>query len=93
MTRRDRVHDHPSAPAADRSAGTRQDLLEVIDDRVGSGSVAITSQLPISEWHVYLGEPTIADAILDRLVHGAHRIQPQGESMRKLKSRGTTRQA
>ncbi|HEY8585866.1 MAG TPA: IS21-like element helper ATPase IstB [Rhodanobacter sp.] len=69
----------------------RQDLLEVIDDRVGSGSVAITSQLPISEWHAYVGEPTIADAILDRLVHSAHRIQLQGDSMRKLKSKGASR--
>jgi DNA replication protein DnaC len=69
----------------------RQDLLEVIDDRVGSGAVAITSQLPITEWHAYLGEPTIADAILDSLVHSAHRIQLQGESMRKLKSRTANR--
>ena len=65
----------------------RQDLLEVIDDRVNNGSVAITSQLPVSEWHAYLGEPTIADAILDRIVHSAHRIQLQGESMRKLKAK------
>ena len=71
----------------------RQDLLEVIDDRVGSGSVAITSQLPITEWHAYLGEPTIADAILDRLVHSAHRIQLQGESMRKLKSKTANRRS
>ena len=68
----------------------RQDLLEVIDDRMNSGSVAITSQLPISEWHAYLGEPTIADAILDRIVHSAHRIQLQGESMRKLKATPNT---
>lgn len=65
----------------------RQDLLEVIDDRVNSGSIAITSQLPIAEWHGYLGEPTIADAILDRIIHSAHRIQLQGESMRKLRSK------
>lgn len=64
--------------------GGRQDLLEVIDDRVNTSSIAITSQLPISECHAYLGEPTIADAILDRIVHTAHRIQLQGESMRKL---------
>lgn len=63
----------------------RQDLLEVIDDRVNTSSIAITSQLPIGEWHAYLGEPTIADAILDRIVHTAHRIQLQGDSMRKLK--------
>lgn len=63
----------------------RQDLLEMIDDRVNAGSVAITAQLPISEWHAYLGEPTIADTILDRIVHTAHRTPLQGESMRKLK--------
>ena len=59
----------------------RQDLLEVIDDRMNSGSVAITSQLPISEWYVYLSECTIADAILDYIVHSAHHTQPQDESM------------
>jgi DNA replication protein DnaC len=64
----------------------RQDLLEIVDDRVGVLSTAITSQLPISDWHTYLGEPTIADAILDRLVHSAHRIALKGESMRKLKA-------
>lgn len=64
----------------------RQDLLEVVDDRVGSGSLVITSQLPITEWHDYLGDPTIADAIMDRVVHSAHRINLQGESMRKLRA-------
>ncbi len=62
----------------------REDLLEIIDDRVGTLSTVITSQLPVSDWHTYLGEPTIADAILDRLVHAAHRIALKGESMRKL---------
>ncbi|GAB2498465.1 hypothetical protein GCM10027266_15680 [Arenimonas alkanexedens] len=46
----------------------------------------ITSQLPVSDWHAYLGEPTLADAILDRLVHAAHRIELKGESMRRLTS-------
>lgn len=64
----------------------RQDLLEIVDDRVGVLSTVITSQLPVSDWHTYLGEPTIADAILDRLVHSAHRIGLKGESMRKLKA-------
>jgi DNA replication protein DnaC len=64
----------------------RKDLLEIIDDRINAGSVIITAQLPIDTWHAYLGEPTIADAILDRIVHSAHRIELQGESMRKLKS-------
>ena len=61
--------------------------MEVVDDRAGSGSTVITSQLPIAEWHAYLGDPTIADAILDWIVHSAHRINLQGESMRKLSSR------
>lgn len=65
------------------TARGRQDLLEVIDDRVGTLSVAITAQMPVAEWHVYIGEPTIADAILDRIVHNAHRVELKGDSMRK----------
>ena len=61
----------------------RQELLEIVDDRTGSGSILITSQLPVDQWHEYLGEATIADAILDRLVCRAHRIELRGESMRK----------
>lgn len=69
----------------------RQDLLEVIDDRVGSLSLLVTSQMPVAEWHAFIGEPTIADAIMDRIVHNAHRIQLQGESMRKrLAKMGTS---
>ncbi len=63
----------------------RLDLLEIIEDRTGSGSVIITSQLPIDKWHDFIGEPTIADAILDRIVHRSHKITLKGESMRKLK--------
>jgi DNA replication protein DnaC len=61
----------------------RRDLLEVIEDRHGNTSTLITSQLPIENWHDHIGDPTIADAILDRLVHNAHRIQLKGGSMRK----------
>lgn len=61
----------------------RQDLLEIIDDRHKRKSTVITSQLPIEQWHEAMGEGTIADAILDRLVHHAHRIVLEGESMRK----------
>jgi DNA replication protein DnaC len=64
----------------------RRDLLEVIEDRNGSGSTLITSQPPIENWHDHIGDPTIADAILDRLIHNAHRIQLKGGSMRKNKS-------
>lgn len=65
----------------------RNDLLEVIEQRSGHRSTLITSQLPVDRWHDYLsgGNPTMADAILDRLVSGAHRIELKGESMRKLR--------
>lgn len=62
----------------------RNDLLEVIDDRVGSRSTLITSQLPVEHWHAYLNDPTLADAILDRVIHAAHKITLVGESQRKL---------
>ena len=61
-------------------------LLEIIEDRQGKGSVIITSQLPVSGWYDIIGEKTIADAIMDRLIHQAHRIELSGESMRKKKS-------
>jgi DNA replication protein DnaC len=61
-----------------------RDLLEIVDDRHGRGSTIITSQLPIDHWHEVIGNPTIADAILDRLVHNAHRLTLKGESMRKI---------
>lgn len=64
-------------------AAERSDLLEILDDRVGVKSTIVTSQLPLDQWHTYLGDPTLADAILDRLVHAAHRIILKGESMRK----------
>ncbi len=60
------------------------DLLEVIEDRDQLRSTIVTSQLPVSEWHSSLGEPTIADAILDRLIHNAHRIELRGDSLRRL---------
>ena len=60
----------------------RADLLEEMDDRVGSASSIITSQLPVKHWHEYLNDPTLADAILDRIVHNSHRIALQGPSMR-----------
>lgn len=61
----------------------RNDLLELLDDRVGARATLITSQLPVSAWHDWLNDPTLADAILDRIVHAAHRIALKGESMRK----------
>ena len=67
-----------------RHPGSRGSL-EILDDRVNTGSTLIASQLPVDTWHAYLGEPTLADAILDRLVHHSHRIELKipGESMRK----------
>lgn len=67
------------------STRNRQDLLEIVDDHTGTASIAITSQLPIAQWHGYLGELTIADAVMDRLVHGAHFVEIAGESMRKVR--------
>ena len=64
----------------------RQDLLEVIEDRHGSASTIVASQLPVEHWHEVIGDPTIADALLDRLVHNAHKITLKGESMRKKKA-------
>ena len=61
-------------------------LLDILEDRHGRQSTIVTSQLPVKEWHDIIGDHTIADAILDRLVHSAHRIDIQGESMRKKKS-------
>jgi DNA replication protein DnaC len=60
----------------------RSDLLELLDDRVGTHSTIITSQLPIKAWHTYLNDPTLADAILDRIVHSSHRIDLKGKSLR-----------
>jgi len=61
----------------------RRDLLEVIEDRHGVSSTLITSQLPVENWYDHIGDPTIADAILDRIIHSAHHIQLKGGSMRK----------
>lgn len=73
------LDDFAIAPIA---AGERNDLLELLDDRVGAHSTLITSQLPVTAWHAWLAEPTLADAILDRIVHGAHRVALKGESLR-----------
>ena len=60
-----------------------RDLLEIVDDRHGRGSTIVTSQLPVEHWHEAIANPTIADAILDRLVHNAHRLNLKGDSLRK----------
>jgi DNA replication protein DnaC len=68
---------------------SRASLLEVIEDRHGKRSTIFTSQLPVSSWHELIGEKTVADAILDRIVHGALRLELKGESLRKNKSKNT----
>ena len=65
------------------------DLLEILEDRHNLKSTLITSQLPVDHWHEIIGDPTLADAIMDRLVHNAYRINLKGESMRKKKSKLT----
>lgn len=74
------IDDFAIAPV---SAPERNDLLELLDDRVGTRATLITSQLPVASWHDWLNDPTLADAILDRIVHTAHKIALKGESMRK----------
>ena len=66
------------------TAPQRRELLDILEDRHRHRSTVVTSQLPVEHWHKMIGEPTHADAILDRLVHNAYRINLKGESMRKL---------
>lgn len=77
------LDDFGLAPLSDE---TVRDLLEILDDRYDRRSTLITSQLPIDQWHAYLGDRTVADAILDRLVHNSYRLVLKGESMRRHKS-------
>ena len=65
------------------NAEQRRDLLELLDDRHGNRSTIVTSQLPVEHWHEVIGDHTLADAILDPIVHSAYRINLKGESMRK----------
>jgi len=74
------VDDWAMAPLSDLE---RRDFLEICEDRYQIRSLVLTSQLPVAQWHAQIGDPTLADSILDRLVHNAHRIEMQGESMRK----------
>jgi DNA replication protein DnaC len=75
------IDDFAISPIGPRE---RNDLLELLDDRVGSRASILASQLPIEHWHEYLNDPTLADAIMDRLIHCSHKIHLQGkESMRK----------
>ena len=68
------------------TAEQRRDLLEIVDDRYDKGSLLITSQIPIPRWHEVIGDMTLGDAILDRVVHRAHRLELKGASMRKRRT-------
>jgi DNA replication protein DnaC len=76
------LDDFGLAPLSDQH---KRDLLEILDDRYDKKSTLITSQLPIEHWHTYIDEPTLADAILDRLVHNSYKLALKGDSMRKQK--------
>jgi DNA replication protein DnaC len=67
----------------------RRDVLEILEDRHGARSTVVTSQLPVENWHDYIAHPTIADAVLDRLVHNAHKLKMKGPSRRKEKAQAT----
>jgi IstB-like ATP binding protein len=77
------IDDFGIAPLAEE---TVRDLLEILDDRYDRRSTLITSQLPVDQWHIYLGDRTVADAILDRLVHNSYRLVLKGDSMRKQRA-------
>ena len=80
------IDDWGLAPPADRE---RLDLLEVLEDRHEVSSTIISSQLPIEQWHEIIANPTVADAVCDRLLHNSHKLILKGESMRKLQSKLT----
>lgn len=73
-------------------AQSRAALMEIIEDRHGKGSTIITSQLPVNKWYEVIGEQTIADAIMDRMIHDAHRLELKGESLRKKLKKKSTEQ-
>lgn len=78
------IDDFAMAPLKD---GERRDFLELCDERYQRRSMILTSQVPIAHWHEQIGDPTLADSILDRLIHNAYRLELSGESMRKKRSR------
>jgi len=77
------IDDFGLPPLAEQ---TKRDLLEILDDRYDRRSTILTSQLPVDQWHTFLADPTLADAILDRLVHNSYRLTLKGDSMRKHKT-------
>ena len=81
------VDDFAMAPLNEQE---RRDFLEICDDRYNRRSMILTSQLPVEKWHAQIGDPTLADSILDRVVHNASRLELSGESIRKKKGRGSS---
>jgi DNA replication protein DnaC len=77
------IDDFGITPLTDQA---KRDLLEILDDRYDRSATIITSQLEVKQWHVYIDDPTLADAILDQLVHNADHLDLSGDSVRKLKS-------
>jgi len=78
------LDDFAMAPLKDSE---RRDILEICDDRYQRRSMILTSQMPVAHWHEQIGDPSVADSILDRLVHNAYRIELTGESIRKKRGR------
>jgi DNA replication protein DnaC len=78
------LDDFAMAPVKDSE---RRDMLEICDDRYQRRSMILTSQMPVPHWHEQIGDPTVADSILDRLIHNAYRIELNGESIRKVRGR------
>ena len=74
-------------------AGARHDLYEILEERYGRRSTILTSQVPVDQWHALIGHPTYADAILDRLIHNAHRIDLSGDSLRRRRPAAAARAA
>src|SRR3546814_12025597 len=93
-TRTDTLFPYTTLFRSPFTAAQRRDMLELLDDRYGNRSTLVTSQMPVDKWHALIGDPTLGDAILDRLVHNAYRIELKGESMRrratKLTATGTS---
>ena len=77
------IDDFAITPLTERS---KRDLLGILDDRYDKSATIITSQLDVKQWHAYIDDPTLADAILDRVVHNAYHLDLSGDSLRKLKS-------
>jgi DNA replication protein DnaC len=78
------IDDWAMAPLVEAE---RRDFWEICEDRYQTRSLILTSQLPVTRWHEQIGDPTLADGILDRIVHNAHRIEMRGDSMRKPRSK------